>query len=176
MFKILYLYILILAFFSLTILSLSDALDFNTLNFSIKLEKKLFNFLPQGWAFFTRSPREGQIYLLKKRNNVFYVENLYHSSSSNFFGLNRVTTKINYELISIYSQLNKINFVDGYSNMQCNVFDSIPKKTYYLKNRFSNPKITGEYVLIIQKLVPYAWSDNLYKQKMPCKAIRFYVF
>jgi antimicrobial peptide system SdpA family protein len=155
-------------------MSLSDTLDFNTLNFSIKLDKKLFNILPQGWAFFTRSPREGQVFLLKKKGDAFFVENLYHSKINNVFGLNRVTTKINYELMSIYSQFKKTDFVDGQSNMQCNITDSIPKKIHYVRNKFRNAKITGEYVLIIQKLVPYAWISKLNLQTMPCKSIRFY--
>lgn len=174
--RILFFYLTILISGSFIILSLADMLDFNGVNMSLKVDKRVFCFFPQGWAFFTRSPREAQVYLLKKKDDKFVSENFYHSSYKNLFGLNRETTRINYELIDAYSNFSKEEFTSGFSNIQCDIIDSVPKKIHYVKNSFDNPRIQGEYIIVLQNLVPYPWIKNLKNEMMPSKSIRFYVY
>ena len=174
--KLAFVYLLIFLSFILCLVNLSDLVGYNSVDLSVNPKRKLFSFLPQGWAFFTRSPRETQVYLLKKKNNEFIVENFYHSNVNNLFGIKRNVTRINYELISIYGSFKKTDFTDGYSNIQKNIVDKIPAKIHYVKNIFDDPFILGEYVIVLQKLVPYAWFPNINKEKMACKSIRFYVY
>jgi len=75
--------------------------------------------MPQGWAFFTRSPRESQIQLLKilpdgKLDKV----NHYHAHYSNAFGTNRKTTMLLTQLSTVYKQIPDSLFKDSNCNIQ----------------------------------------------------------
>lgn len=128
--------------------------------------------MPQGWAFFTRDPREAQIVLYKKNNKGELVEvEQRHSSFSNFFGLNRKADKIMFEVALIKEKLKDSQFQNTKWNYQQKIFSKLPNKTYKVKNRLLYHNLKGQYIIIFQKPVPWAWSKSIDKIKMPAKII-----
>lgn len=46
-------------------------IEVNPVKFNNNIESRFFSFVPQGWAFFTRNPREAQIILYKKIIKIY---------------------------------------------------------------------------------------------------------
>lgn len=174
--KILYFNILFFSLIFFIFISLADSVEYNALNIELPTNKYIFSFFPQGWAFFTKDPREPQSQLFKLENNKWQRVEHYQSSMKNYLGMNKGSTRINYELISIYSLIKKTEYSDSYSNIQIGWIENIPTKVIYIKNSFDNPRLRGEYALVIQKIVPWAWSKNLNNEQMPCKIAHLKIY
>jgi antimicrobial peptide system SdpA family protein len=156
----------------------SATIPFNTIGINFKMDKRLMSLFPQGWAFFTKSPREAQIKLYKLENMKCIEVNLNSNNTNNLFGLIRSSARLNYELAAAYNQIEKTEWEDGLSNIQINWFDSIPKNERRIKNVFDNPRLIGTYVIIIQKIIPWAMyiKSRNPNQKIPCKKIRLKIY
>ena len=146
----------------------------NPIEITNAVDSRVFNLIPQGWAFFTRDPREAQITIYKIENDSIltpYPQR--HSSFTNLFGLKRTSSKILTEL-----QLLKLKTTDSlYSNLkwnyQANQYSKIPSEEFEYKNEIFNPILLGNFIVVYQKPVPWAWSKSIEKIKMPSKVIRF---
>lgn len=150
-----------------------NTLKDNPLKLKFSIDNEIFTFVPQGWAFFTRNPREAQIiiYKVNELNNLEEI-NQRHSSYLNIVGLNRRASKIMSELQFIKNKINDSLFVNTKWNYQKSNFNKIPNTTTEVKNQFKDPILCGEFVVVFQKAVPWAWSRDLYKIQMPAKIIR----
>jgi antimicrobial peptide system SdpA family protein len=145
----------------------------NPVKLNVNLDNNLFTFVPQGWAFFTRNPREAQIVIYKRNNmNQFEEINQRHSSFHNFFGLNRRASKIFSELQFIKSKINDTLYENSQWNYQENLRSKIPNRVINVRNQMINPILCGEYIVVYQKFVPWAWTKSLNKIQMPAKIIR----
>ena len=47
-----------------------NTIENNAVRLKINIQKTVFTFVPQGWAFFTRDPREAQIVLFKILSSI----------------------------------------------------------------------------------------------------------
>lgn len=135
--------------------------------------KKIVDALtPQGWAFFTRDPREAQVILYKIENNHIKKIPHLHSSAYNFLGLCRTSSIYMHEIQAIRTKLHNNWFSDTYWNYQSNIYGKFPTNSYSLYNDTKKPLLCGEYLLVFQKPVPWAWSSSIENIKMPGKIIR----
>lgn len=149
----------------------------NPIEITNEVESRVFNFIPQGWAFFTRDPREAQITIYKIENDSIlkpYPQR--HSSFTNLFGLKRTSSKILTEL-----QLVKLKTPDSlYSDMEWNYqvdkYSKLPTKSFEYKNEIFDPILLGNFIVIYQKPVPWAWSKSIQRIKMPSKVIKFNIY
>jgi antimicrobial peptide system SdpA family protein len=144
----------------------------NPITLTSNFDNQIFTFLPQGWAFFTRNPREAQISIYEIKNGKLYDINQKHSSASNIFGLKRNASKILSELQIAILKIKKEEFVNLNWNYQSKIYDKIPQKIHYSKNILNSPLLCKEYLIIFQKPVPWAWSKSIEKIKMEAKGIR----
>jgi len=150
----------------------------NPVKYNNKIENQLFSFVPQGWAFFTRSPREAQIAIYQKdEHDNFTIINQRHAHYSHLFGLIRRPSKLLGELQMIKRQIATDKYIDTtFSYQTLKVIDdqqlinSLPLEVF--ENRFYKPDLCGEYIIVFQKPVPWAWSKNIRSVKMPCKMIK----
>lgn len=146
----------------------------NPIEITNEVDTRVFNFIPQGWAFFTRDPREAQITIYKIENDSIlkpYPQR--HSSFTNLFGLKRTSSKILTEL-----QLLKLKTSDSlYSNLkwnyQANQYSKIPSEKFEYRNEIFDPILLGDFIVVYQKPVPWAWSKSIERIEMPSKIIRF---
>lgn len=145
----------------------------NPIKLNINLENKLFTFVPQGWAFFTRNPREAQIVIYQKTaDNRFEEISQRHSSHNNLFGLKRKASKILSELQFIKREINDSLYQNTMWSYQEKIYSKVPLEVVSVQNQMEDQILCGEYIVIYQKTVPWAWSRSLYRIKMPTKIIR----
>ncbi len=150
-------------------------IEVNPVKFNNNIEHRFFSFVPQGWAFFTRSPREAQIILYKKNSDNKYEEiNQRHANIYNLFGLNRKPSKVLGELQFAKKEIPKKLYYDTIFNYQKNhIIEDVNKlKPFYYENKMYDPILCGDYLVVYQKAVPWAWSKNIDKINMPCKMIK----
>lgn len=167
-------------FFILTVLSgilifiqvLFSSLPFNPTRAKADVRKAVFTFLPQGWAFFTRSPREAQVVLYGVSDAELTPITHKHTSYSNFFGLSRRSTRIMYELQYFKQTIPDSAYINTEWNYQRDLYGDIPQESVVIENDYQDPVLCGEYLLVFQEQVPWAWLGSIDEIKMPAKAIK----
>ncbi len=132
--------------------------------------------MPQGWGFFTKSPREEQIVIYKYDDNInrYKLISQRHTSPQNLFGINRRASKIFQEFnMSIENYKYKIPYLDTVFNYQ-NTYhiENFNFKKILVKNPVQDPILCGNYVIVYQKTIPWAWSRKIKSSKYPCKFLK----
>jgi len=129
----------LISFFTISIVfvvfffvALSDALPYNSFLSVFNSEKSIFKIFPQGWAFFTRSPREAQAKLYSVEGDKIKEIKHYHSSYHTLLGLSKENTRYVTELSYLYNKIPHNRFKDAKSNIQINKIDTIPTDTIHL--------------------------------------------
>ena len=165
------LFVVVVSIFTILI----NSIGFNALSESLEEKKIVFTLSPQGWAFFTRSPKEAQLLLYKIEDSKIKDLHHKHSHYSNYFGLSRSCTKTFSELQLIKSKIQDSLYVD----IKFNYLLSDPIKQLELdkinsvtvKNQFKMAYLNGKYIFIIQDILPWAWLSSRNKLYMNAKAI-----
>jgi antimicrobial peptide system SdpA family protein len=123
---------------------------------------------PQGWGFFTKNPREPEnsIYLRQPSGGWKNVTPN-NFSWSNYLGLARKTRLCGGEITTLQSQVPESLWVKGDTKMD---FDTLP--VYPVKNPSKSKCFIGEYVITRDDRLPWAWSKDWDKVRIPSKAAR----
>ena len=145
-------------------------MPFNPINLPFSKELTIGKFMPQGWAFFTRSPREDNLYVYHLENSNWKLGTLPNSNYSLGAGRNmRVQGgEIAYLLTKVYSK-KMVEFRGPLDTAKIAAMRAIPVVNTYL-----HPNICGEILVKAQPLVPWAWSKNK-KIIMPYKLVKLNV-
>lgn len=163
-------------FLFLFIVIFNNVIIFNPISNDLKSKEIVFRFIPQGWAFFTKSPREEEIVIYDIIEGEIVENSKYkHSSYKNFFGLKRNVTKTQTELLLVlnkiddkYFKTTKWNFMDFKYGNNFNI-DSVYEVK--LKNILIKPKLKGKHLVVKQKQIPWAWAKNSKNLLIPSKVI-----
>lgn len=116
---------------------------------------------PQGYAFFTKNPREPYIYLYKVNENQNLVRlDINSSDSEMMFGLSRVNRRSCANLGSIFTYLNGWKDYNSKEELDANVLYT-PSDTVEVSSADVNIE-SGVYFFVREKKVPWAWSKNYY--------------
>ncbi|WP_294302530.1 SdpA family antimicrobial peptide system protein [uncultured Chryseobacterium sp.] len=121
--------------------------NFLTISFFSKIS-------PQGWGFFTKNPREENVYIYSIHNGQLKSEITQNSSYKNFFGISKKSRMIGFEVSMILGQLKNTKwskYTQNFNTLPLQQIDS--KNLHYLKN--------GKYILIKEKVPPYTWRNNI---------------
>jgi antimicrobial peptide system SdpA family protein len=136
----------------------------NPLSFNPESKATLTFLLPQGWSFFTRSPRENKIFIYKWKNNKFqkvdFVKNRFH----NYLGLNRAGRSRNQEMAFLVKQ------IKGSSWKSCRWCLDLSLRPTAIKNKALRPAFCGKYRVVLKKLPPWAWGKSGKEIMMPGSA------
>lgn len=146
--------------------SLLSFLDLNPISIAQKEAKLIFTLAPQGWGFFTRSPRELQTLIYIKKNAKYELVNKSGSDPEYLFGLSRYSRRKNIELGQIFSTL-----PDSIWSV-CptrEIFDCDSGKVFSVKNVYKNSACFGDYLLILSEPIPWAWAKSYNRITMPFK-------
>lgn len=149
-------------------------MTFNTMSSKLEAKQAIFTIIPQGWAFFTRNPREGQTLLYKIEDNKIVNANFKHNSFKYKMGLDRSCTKVYTELGFIKEKVPSDAFIPLEWNYQVEKLNNVSlesMKPFTVKNALKDPILNGKYLLVIQEPIPWAWSSNIEKIKMPAAGI-----
>ncbi|HXS35869.1 MAG TPA: SdpA family antimicrobial peptide system protein [Flavipsychrobacter sp.] len=155
------------------------SIDFgnNPLNNSYLARYKMISIMPQGWAFFTKDPKEAKIYVYRVIKNKLYEVSLKSTSAQNYFGISRenrirclqvghISQRIQYDtaLQYHYSAVNLDSFCYKFNSDTCKYYNiNIDKKIC--------PGFSGKYILIVQSVLP--WS---LLHKVPGYLSRFVIY
>lgn len=141
-----------------------SSIKFNAQTPTHELSKLIKKTIPQGWGFFTKSPREDiiELYKVNDNNSIEKLE-LRNTSYKNFFGASRENRKIAMEVSIISESLPDSLWSDNTDITQLVVPDNKTKvdskNLKYLKS--------NEYVLVKRKIVPWAWMEIVKPNQIP---------
>lgn len=111
------------------------------------------NILPQGWAFFTKSPKDVRVEVFDyKTGEEISMKNF---SFSNVFGIKRTSTRISMEIATLIKETPDSLWVksEGIGNR-------FNKGRFILKKSvFANPYLDGEIIILNRERVPWAWLN-----------------
>lgn len=169
-----YIFILLCIFWGLLfIYSIHSIMPYNAVTLPFQRLIKTQAFFPQGWKFFTRSPREdaSDAYVKDDSNNWGSIIQS-NSSPINFFGASRMTRAKSVEsaLLLLSAAENKIEWVKCDESPQI-CAEKIPSNGEII-NTSPVPYICGEVLFILQPPVPWAWSRSKKPINMPSKIIK----
>jgi antimicrobial peptide system SdpA family protein len=156
---------IVIGFYSFAFLA---AWELNPISFSAQSAKIIYTLLPEGWGFFTRSPRENQIKVYRSAQGRYVLINKSNAEPEYLFGLSRVSRRINIELGQVFTQIADSSWTDCKSS---EFTDCSGVNRVQVTNRFDEPLCRGEYTLISAPPIPWAWSRAYNKIRMPYSII-----
>lgn len=113
---------------------------------------------PEGWSFFTRSPREemADIYLIEKNKNIKKLSSPC-SAFGNLCGVSRKSRKIGMELSIIASKINDTLWLK--QDIPFENIGSLPITK--ISDDAENKYLTkGEYIIKAELPIPWAWTKS----------------
>ncbi len=149
-----------------------SSIGFNPVQSEVSHQRLIKTFIPQGWAFFTRSPREAQSILYSVVGETLIPVKHKHSGFSKAFGLNRKSTAIVTEASLLRANIPDSVFMNTQWGYQADRIGEFPKTSFKVTNEMGQAILCGEYVLVFQKPVPWAWSKSMEEMDMPAKVAR----
>ncbi|HEY8174735.1 MAG TPA: SdpA family antimicrobial peptide system protein [Gemmatimonadaceae bacterium] len=113
--------------------------------------------MPQGWGFFTRDPREDRTLVLVQTNGTWKSAYLApHARFSNVLGLDRASRGQGVELGEFMHWM-KLKTWARCKDTPVECLDRVPVFAR-LENKYPRPTLCGTIGLVVQKPVPWAWS------------------
>ena len=172
--------ILIIGFWCITFgLVLSTYFPYNPYSPSAKTKLLVQAFIPQGWGFFTKDPREPESFIYSSDGaNWRSVLRTPNSSFKNLIGLRRNARAQGAEYGMLLSEISKDSakwgFCKGTTKTGCIEINQ-NFKIHSVLNKVRRPTLCGELWLIMQAPVPWAWQGQSEPVQMPIKFIRLNV-
>lgn len=128
----------------------------------------IFKLFPQGWAFFSKSPRDESIFIYNlelTENPVIWPNN----HPKNIFGLKRYGRGQGVEVGVLYSQIKPENWYacEGIIHECLVELDFIS-----VINNTPNPSLCGEFILVLREPIPWAWSKKVSLENIPSKLVK----
>ena len=131
------------------------------------------SFLPEGWSFFTRNPREAQLHFFKYENtHLSPYQNFPNSNPTNYFGMSRKSRAQGVEFAYLTQDISPENWKDCTRKELLNkvLTDSIP--WIDVQSPYAPSLLCGEIVVMEEEYVPWAWSQSSKEIDMPAKFIK----
>jgi antimicrobial peptide system SdpA family protein len=168
-----YVFIFLCMFWGLLfIYSIHSIMPYNAIKLPFQRLVKTSSFFPQGWKFFTRSPREDITDTYVKEDNNWVTTIHSNSSPINFFGASRLSRAKSVEsaLLLQSAAENNIDWVKCDDPLQ--ICAEKVQSNGTVVNSSPIPYICGEVVFILQAPIPWAWSMSKKPINMPSKIIK----
>lgn len=149
-----------------SVLALIWYLFFHSLPFNINTTKSdnrifMMKIIPEGWEFFTRSPREEMVDLYKLNGDEWQHVDIKNNQAANFFGLSRKSRKIGMEISIMLSKIQHDSLWNEYKGMENIMF---PETFNPIDNKEIATLPTGKYALLKYEMVPWSWRDKVAKK------------
>lgn len=132
------------------------------INSSHSSKSQYVSIFPQGWAFFTKSSKEPQLYIFDCNSKQPDLKNLRSFTTDYYFGVSRKNRILNIEISNVFQQMekdsvNRIVFKTAdvnYIPKEIKKRNIIYKKVFVKKG--TTPNLNGKYLFITQIMLP--WS------------------
>lgn len=128
--------------------------------------------LPEGWAFFTRDPREPDVDVLAWRDGA-WTPALRRplSSARNLFGLSRAGRAQSVELGILVDGLKGVELSSCRGALE-RCADDLPPATVTIANAQGARTICGDVLVVVREPIPWAWAAVTPRVQMPAKVVR----
>jgi antimicrobial peptide system SdpA family protein len=142
----------------------------NPVRLSYKSTTEIYSVFPQGWAFFTRDPKEDVLIVYDFQNDKEEAVNETASLSlGNLLGINRKGRRISIELAAVVNKIPAKAWTKERKRMSIEKLKSLPLVDT-VENVLPNPILQGTYVIYRANRKPWAWAKS--KTQMPYKCIK----
>jgi len=147
---------------SLSIILLAIAMPYNPISGYITNERSIKSIIPEGWGFFTKSPRDEALYTFILKSNVWIPYSGQNNSNAfNFFGINRNAREKGILYSTLLKQLNGSDWA-SYKNVGLRQFNNIHLKTVIVNNSTDDLEFCSQTLLLVQtSTIPWAWSNSV---------------
>lgn len=132
--------------------------------------------VPEGWKFFTRDPREERLFAMRRESGVWMTAGLGpNSRPANLFGLDRRSRAQGTESALILERIPKRRWQDCQGSPTQGLDGMAATDT--IVNASPRPTICGDVGFVLQKPVPWAWAESAVRKPivMPSRIVRVYV-
>lgn len=146
------------------------AMPFNTLNLSDDLRNTVMSLIPEGWGFFTKSPRDPEMQVAVLHGGRLEKLNIVSSFQAKYaFGFDRLSRAQGLEIDGLLSQLKTSNLWQGCQQEVSVCAQHLPVQKQ-LVNSVQFPTLCGNLVLFERRPIPWAYRDS--KPIMPSRLTR----
>ncbi len=155
----------------LVLFVLADNVADHPLRHSLRLRRNLVAVSPQGWAFFTRDPREPVDRVYLQRGGRLVEADYTNTSGRNLWGLRRAARGVAVELAALLAQIPDGQWSDCSDSPPACVasLDGAPPT---VANSAVRQSLCGTLVVVRRPPVPWAWSRSPRPIHMPGKVVR----
>lgn len=130
-----------------------------TLPAQSEVKHTVVNLAPQGWAFFTKSPRDPEVVPYRKSSDGWRALSLTpHSSPHNAFGLDRESRAQGVEIAMLLSAAQKDDWRDCTDSSETCLANT-DAAARQVRNGSPDPTLCGTVGLLQERPTPYAWRD-----------------
>jgi len=159
-----------MAWLILFCISIESALPFNSLNINSAVQSGVRTFVPQGWAFFSRNPREERLAVYQWSGRKWENASLGPlSRASNLFGLDRTVRAQAVELSNLLRQISRKKWQECHdTDLVC--LNAASEELQSSVNFSTNPTLCGKLAAIERKPLPWAWRNS--SDIMPASVVR----
>lgn len=127
-------------------------------------------FVPQGWAFFTRDPREPYVSLYQQSDGDWEQANsTTMAGPETYFGLDRSARTENYEIDVIANEIPADAWVECEEELVVQCLPDSPEPVVDIRAYGEDPRFCGLVAVTHQEPVPWAWAGLL--EEMPGKYV-----
>lgn len=152
-----------------------NSIGYNLLTLNKKWCFELQFLFPQGWAFFTKDPRDEQTTLYKIENQKNIEINMKNGATNAFFGISRKNRIMLIELAQIVNQLDTNSWKVIKSKEEFLTYSDTAKAVEII-NFVNHSIFKGEYLITKQKPLPWSWRENRDSLFMPAKVTKVKLF
>jgi len=133
-------------------------------------DKKVRLFLPEGWAFFSKSPRDDYMQIYENSNgHLIEIKGQRHGALSNLLGLKRTSRSMSVEYSYLLSKVKtKVEWSECNDNIDSFIAKNVVKPVDVI-NKTRSPILCGKYYIAQYKVIPWAWANNYENVQLPCK-------
>lgn len=126
---------------------------------------------PQGWAFFTKSPRDAELAPFRKEGGEWRdAARTPHAKPSNIFGLDRASRSQGIEMALLLNEAPTTKWADCADSSDVTDCLEKAKTSGTLKNPSPDPTLCGRAAVVQMRPVPWAWRDLMPAAHTPEKA------
>jgi antimicrobial peptide system SdpA family protein len=155
---------------ALAITTAVAAMPFNTLNLSDDVRNTVMSLMPEGWGFFTKSPRDPEMQVAVLHNGRFIKLNIVSSFQAKYaFGFDRLSRAQGLEIDGLLSQVQSSSLWQGCQQNVAVCSQNLPVQKQ-LVNSVQFPTLCGNLVLFERRPIPWAYRNS--KPIMPSRLTR----
>lgn len=155
--------------------SVHASMPTNTLKLPLERQLNMREVLPQGWAFFTRDPREAprEAYVKNEQGRFVPATPGSNGDAVNLFGLSRRSRAQSIEMGMLIKE------VAGSDWTRCRVDPGVCLADLpviaTVESRYPGGSLCGAVGLVEQRFVPWAWQEADEPIEMPSRVARLWV-